>query len=124
VIEVIDDTFAIVFHAVSMCVTIVVNFERSAHFDNFVHFKDIQLAKLKAFINTRISNEFSFKTDVPHVASPTWGTSFYPFWISVGLFVLAHVVIIVSAPLFAKFSKRLEIRFVIAEYLFHRLIYL
>ena len=43
-----------------------------------------------------------------------------PHWISASLFVLAHVVIIVSAPQLAKLSQRLEARFVIAELLFHR----
>ena len=33
--------FATVFYSVSMFVTIVVNFERSAHFANFVNFKNI-----------------------------------------------------------------------------------
>lgn len=42
-----------------------------------------------------------------------------PHLISVGLFVLAHVVIIVSAPQLAKLSQPLEARFVIVEFLFH-----
>ena len=47
-----------------------------------------------------------------------------PHWISVGLFVLAHVrvaflYIIVSATQIVKLSQRLEVRFVIAESLFH-----
>ena len=53
--EVIDDTFCDSFQRVSMSVTIVVNFERSDNFANFVNFKNIQLAKLESnyFINLR-----------------------------------------------------------------------